>query len=77
MRIRRALEKCRNNQMGALSLDDIDLIIGCYDMIAQGEKSANEGDRLLDTINDAIDYICTSWSKLESLRGAMVEREKE
>lgn len=69
--IRRALDKCRNNRMGALTLDDIDLVIGCYDMLMQGADSPDEGDRLLELVNGAIDHICTSWSKLEVLREAM------
>lgn len=75
MLIRRALDKCRNNQMGALTLDDIDLLIGCYDLLMQGTNSADEGDRLLELVNRAIDHICTSWSKLERLREAMGVRE--
>jgi len=71
MLIRRALDKCRSNQMGALTLDDIDLIIGCYDMLMQGSTTPDEGDRLLELINRAIDHICNSWSKLEILREAM------
>ena len=72
--IRKALDKCRSHRMGALTLQEIDIIIGCYDMIVQRDEPSSEDARLLDLINRSIDYICTTWSRLETLRESMDAR---
>lgn len=66
--IRKALDKCRGNQMETLTLQEIDIIIGCYDMIEQRDELSVEDVRLLELINRSIDHICTTWSRLETLR---------
>ncbi len=75
--IRKALDKCRSNQMEALTLQEIDIIIGCYDMIAQRDEPSVEDARLLKLINSSIDYICNTWSRLETLRESMNAREED
>lgn len=70
MLIRRALDKCRNNQIGTLTVSEIDIIIASYDLIAGHNSGPDDGDRLLVLVNDAIDEICEKWSRLGSLRGA-------
>ena len=73
--IRRALEKCRTNQLGALTLHEIEIIIGCYDLLVQKVHRGRDDDRLLGLINDAIDKVCASWSRLEKLSEMMGARE--
>lgn len=75
--IRKALDKCRSNQMETLTLHEIDLVIGCYDMIEQRDDLSVEDVRLLELINRAIDHICAAWSRLETLRDSRDGRPEE
>ena len=72
--IRKALDKCRSNQTDTLTLQEIDIIIGCYDMIVQRDELSAEDARLLELINRSIDYICNTWSRLETLRDSLEAR---
>lgn len=77
MVIRKAIEKCRTNQLGSLTLHEIDILIGCYDLVTQKSDANGEDDRLVELINDAIDRICSTWSQMEKLREAMSVRAEE
>lgn len=67
--LREALDKCLRNQVGSVTLDEINIIVACYDMLLQEEgHDHSPDDRLLVIVNDAIDKICATWTRMERLQ---------
>ena len=77
MLLRAALDKCLKNQVGTLTLDEINIIIGCYDILLQQADEQSSNDRLVGIVNEAIDKICATWKNMEYLKKSVKKvREK-